>query len=224
MLPPGRAQARRNTLPPLVLALKCAFLQCVIYTPSALSRERPVQCQESQQCCCCVFQLLWDQELPWGTTHLCTSTWGRPNPERSWWPPQHRPCPCWAVLGRAPLFSNFPGGLKDHRVLSPWGQRCKSSQDQGCGARASCRHTACLRAAARSHSVTEPLWLSPRARLRLRGEIQSIRQCLLMGHLTSRSLQNYSININNATFHLLSQLSPIFKCTNHYRIVVFIST
>lgn len=73
-----------NSLLSLVLALNHAFLQCIIYMPSALSGEVPVQCQERCRCCCHIFLLSWDWELPWGTTHLCASTWGRSNPKSSW--------------------------------------------------------------------------------------------------------------------------------------------
>lgn len=55
---------QHNPLLPLVLALKHAFLQCLIYTSPVLSKVMPVQCQESRWCCRCVFQLPWNQELP----------------------------------------------------------------------------------------------------------------------------------------------------------------
>lgn len=54
--------------------------------------------------------------------------------------------------------------------------------------------------------------------VRLLKELQSIRQCLLMGHLSSRSLQIHSISINKV--NLLLQLSFIFKRTIHYGIVI----
>lgn len=51
--------------------------------------------------------------------------------------------------------------------------------------------------------------------VRLLEELQSIRQCLLMRHLSSRSLPIYLISINKV--NLLLQLSFIFKCAIHYR-------
>lgn len=71
---------QHNPLPPLVLALKHAFLQHVIYASPGLSREMPVPHQEKHQCCHRVFQLSRDRELPWVTAHLSASTQGRPNP------------------------------------------------------------------------------------------------------------------------------------------------
>lgn len=111
---------------------------------------------ESCWCCRCVFQLSGNVQLPQGTTHLCDYSWGRPQEQLVAAHPTSSPHPCWAVTGRAVLSRNFPGWLKDQQVLSPWGQGCESSQDQGQGAWASCRHTACLCAASWSPSVAEP--------------------------------------------------------------------
>lgn len=92
-------------------------------------RETPKKCWESCQCCRCVFQLSGNVQLPQGTTHLCDYFLGQT--KSSWWPLHHHPCPSWAMTRRTVLSCNFPGWLKDQQVLSPWGQGCKSSQDQG---------------------------------------------------------------------------------------------